>query len=247
MKARKIVTREQWDASRGELLEREKELTRLGDELAAQRRELPWARIEKQYTLQTEDGPETLAELFEGRSQLAIYISCSAPTTLPAAPRTHRSADSFDPLVQHLKARGVTMVCVSRAPLAKLLEYRQRMGWSFNWVSSCESDFSCDFGGSASKALTRAWLAPIADQMPPIASRNASACGVDLATYLSEGFAFVAFARQNDRIYLTYSTAGRGVEFLMSYYPILDRVPRGRDEGAAFQTWLRRHDEYEGV
>ena len=101
-------------------------------------------------------------------------------------------------------------------------------------------------GGSASKEATRAWLDPLADQLPPIAAHNAHACGVDLVTYLSEGFSFVTFAREAENVYLTYSTSGRGVEFLMSYYPILDRVPRGRDEGEAFQTWLRRHDEYDG-
>jgi predicted dithiol-disulfide oxidoreductase (DUF899 family) len=147
-------------------------------------------------------------------------------------------------LVRHLKARDVTMICVSRAPIDKLRAYRQRMGWSFDWASSYESDFSFEFGGSASTEATRAWVEPIADLLPPIASHNAQACGVDLVTYLSEGFAFVAFAREDDAVYLTYSTGGRGVEFLMSYYPILDRVPKGRDEGAAFQTWLRRHDEY---
>jgi predicted dithiol-disulfide oxidoreductase (DUF899 family) len=245
MTAHKIVTREEWDAARGELLKLEKELTRLGDELAAQRQELPWVPVEKEYTLQTEDGPKTLAELFDGRSQLTIYHFMFGPDYVAGCPTNSSIADALGPLVPHLEARDVTMICVSRAPIDKLLAYRQRMGWSFNWASSYESEFSFDFGGSASNEAMRAWLEPMADQMPPIARRNASACGVDLVTYLSEGFAFVAFARQNDTVYLTYSTGGRGVEFLMSYYPILDRVPKGRDEGTAFQTWLRRHDEYE--
>ena len=167
------------------------------------------------------------------------------PDYLAGCPTNSSIADAFDPLVPHLEARDVTMICVSRAPIDKLLAYRRRMGWRFNWASSYESEFSFDFGGSAGKESTRKWLEPIADQLPPIARHNASACGVDLVTYLSEGFAFATFARQNDTVYLTYSTGGRGVEFLMSYYPILDRVPKGRDEGTAFQTWLRRHDEYE--
>jgi predicted dithiol-disulfide oxidoreductase (DUF899 family) len=137
------------------------------------------------------------------------------------------------------------MIGVSRAPIEKLLAYRKRMGWSFPWASNYESDFSFDFGESATKEVTRVWVEPRKDQLPPIASHNASACGVDIVTYLSEGFAFLVFAREGDTVYQTYSSTGRGVEFLMSYFPILDRVPKSRDEGVAFQTWLRRHDEYD--
>jgi len=200
--------------------------------------------VEKEYTLQTEAGPRSLAELFDGRSQLAVYHFMFGPEYLAGCPTNSSIADCFDGLVPHLAARDVTMICVSSAPIEKLLSYRRRMGWSFNWASSQGSDFSFDFGGSSSKEATRAWVEPMADQLPPIAARNAEACGVDLVTYLSEGFAFLTLAREDYSVYLTYSTAGRGVEFLMSYYPILDRVPRGRDEGGAFQTWLRRHDEY---
>jgi predicted dithiol-disulfide oxidoreductase (DUF899 family) len=246
MTARKIVTREEWDAARAELLEREKELSRLGDVLAAQRQGLPWVAVEKDYTLQTGDGPKSLAELFDGRSQLAVYHFMFGPDYVAGCPVNSSIADALDPLIPHLAARDVSMICVSRAPVEKLLAYRERMGWTFNWVSSYESEFSFDFGGSGARETTREWLDPIADQMPPIAHRNAEACGVDLLTYLSEGFAFVTFARDDDdAIYLTYSAGARGVEFLMSYYPILDRVAKGRDEGPAFQTWLRRHDEYE--
>jgi predicted dithiol-disulfide oxidoreductase (DUF899 family) len=241
----RIVTRKEWEAARGELLKREKELTRLGDEIAAQRQALPWVPIEREYALQTEGGPRTLADLFEGRSQLAVYHFMFGPDFVAGCPTNSSIADAFDPLVPHLKARDVTMICVSRAPIDKLLAYRRRMGWSFTWASSSTSEFSFDFGGSASAEVTRAWLEPLADEMPPIASQNARACGVDLVTYLSEGFAFVTFARENDAVYLTYSTGRRGVEFLMSQYPVLDRVPKGRDEGTAFQTWLRRHDEYQ--
>jgi predicted dithiol-disulfide oxidoreductase (DUF899 family) len=244
MTAPAIVTREEWAALRGSLLEREKELTRMGDELAAQRRELPWVPVDRDYTLQTEDGPKTLSELFAGRSQLAVYHFMFGPDFTAGCPTNSSIADAFDPLVPHLEARDVTMICVSRAPIDRLLTYRDRMGWRFTWASSHESDFSYDFGGSASNEATRAWLEPMADKLPPIAHRNARACGVDLVTYLSEGFAFVSFARRGETVYLTYAAGGRGVEFLMGYYPILDRVPKGRDEAAAFQTWLRRHDEY---
>ncbi len=245
MTAHKIATREQWDAARAELLTREKEVTRLEDELAARRRELPWVSVETQYTLQTEAGPKSLAELFDGRSQLTVYHFMFGPEYVGGCPTNSSIADCFDGLVPHLAARDVTMICVSSAPIEKLLAYRQRMGWSFNWASSQGSDFSLDFGGSSSKEATRAWVEPMAHQLPPIAAQNANACGVDLVTYLSEGFAFLTFALEGDSVYLTYSTGGRGVEFLMSYYPILDRVPSGRDEGKAFQTWLRRHDDYE--
>jgi predicted dithiol-disulfide oxidoreductase (DUF899 family) len=246
MTAHKIATREQWDVARAELLTREMELTRLEDELTAQRRELPWVPVHKEYTLlETEAGPKSLAELFDGRSQLTVYHFMFGPEYVAGCPTNSSIADCFDGLVPHLAARDLTMICVSSAPIEKLLAYRQRMGWSFNWASSQGSDFSLDFGGSSSKEATRAWVEPMADQLPPIAAHNAEACGVDLVTYLSEGFAFLTFARDGDGVYLTYSTGGRGVEFLMSYYPILDRTPKGRDEGEAFQTWLRRHDEYE--
>jgi predicted dithiol-disulfide oxidoreductase (DUF899 family) len=247
MSDHKIGTRDEWLAARVELLQREKELTRMSDELAQQRRELPWAPVEKEYTLQTADGPKTLAELFDGRSQLVVYHFMFGPDYVTGCPTNSSIADSFNGVLPHLKARDVTMICVSRAPLEKLLAYRERMGWSFNWASSYESDFSFDFGGSATVEATRQWVAPMLDQLPPIASHNASACGVDIVTYLSEGFAFIALARERDTVYHTYSTTGRGVEILMGYYPILDRTPKGRDEGDAFQTWLRRHDEYESA
>jgi predicted dithiol-disulfide oxidoreductase (DUF899 family) len=242
---RKTVSPEEWAAARAELLGHEKELTRMEDELTARRRQLPWLAVEKEYTLQTEHGPKTLAQLFQDSSQLAVYHFMFGPDYTAGCPTNSSIADAFDRLVPHLKARDVTMICVSRAPIDKLSAYRARMGWNFTWASSYESDFSRDFGGSGSTEDTRAWLEPIAAQLPPIAASNAHACGVDLVTYLSEGFAFMSFAIDDGTIYLTYSTGGRGVEFLMSYYPILDRVPMGRDEGAEFQTWLRRHDEYD--
>lgn len=241
----KIVTRDEWLAAQNGLLRREKELTKMSDELARQHRDLPWTPVEKEYTLQTADGPKTLADLFAGRSQLVVYHFMFGPDYLAGCPTNSSIADSFNGLLPHLNARDVTMICVSRAPLEKLLAYRERMGWSFNWASSFESDFSFDFGGSSTKEAAREWVMPMLDQLPPIASHNASSCGVDVVTYLSEGFAFIVLAREHDAVYQTYSTTGRGVEFLMGYYPILDRTPIGRDEGGEFQTWLRRHDEYD--
>jgi predicted dithiol-disulfide oxidoreductase (DUF899 family) len=136
------------------------------------------------------------------------------------------------------------MICVSGAPLEKLLAYRERMGWSFNWASSFESDFSVELGFSGSVEQTREWAVPMLDQLPPVAARNAREVGTDLVSYLAEGFGFSAFALDDGAVYQTYSTTGRGVEFLMSYYAILDRAPNGRDEGDGFQLWIHRHDEY---
>jgi predicted dithiol-disulfide oxidoreductase (DUF899 family) len=244
MPDQRIGTREQWLAASSELLEREKEHTREGDELARRRRELPWVAVEKQYTLQTADGPKTLAELFEGRSQLVIYHFMFGPSYETGCPTNSSIADSFDGLLAHLAARDVTMICVSGAPIEQLLAYRQRMGWSFDWASSYESDFNVELGFSSSEEQTREWVEPMREQLPPIASHNASATGTDLVSYLAEGFGFTAFVLVDGTVYQTYATTGRGVEFLMGYYGILDRVPKGRDEGEGFQLWLRRHDEY---
>lgn len=239
-----IVTREEWEAARAELLENEKELTRHEDDLAARRRQLPWVAVDKEYILQTEQGPRTLAQLFEGRTQLAVYHFMFGPDYTAGCPTNSSIADALDPLAVHLEARDVTMICVSRATIDQLHAYRKRMGWSFTWASSYASDFSFDFGAATSRESSQAWLEQSADQLPPIAASNADACGVDLATYISEGFAFHTFALEDDIVYLTYSASRRGVEFLMGYYLILDRVPKGRDEENGFQMWLRRHDEY---
>lgn len=144
----KIGTREERDAARTELLKREKEHTRMGDELARQRRELPWVPVEKEYTLQTGDGPKTLAQLFDGCSQLAVYHFMFGPSYEAGCTTCSSMADGFNGLLPHLKARDVTMICVSRASIEKLLAYRERMGWSFNWASSYESDFNADLGFS---------------------------------------------------------------------------------------------------
>src|SRR5262245_49297068 len=240
----KIGTRGEWLAARDRLLAGEKEQTRLGDELARQRRELPWVPVEKEYRFDTDDGEKVLVELFDGRSQLLVYHFMFGPSYVAGCPTNSSIADAVDGLLPHLRARDVTFVFVSRAPLAKLQAYKRRMGWSFPWVSSGRSDFNMDFGISRTEEETRAALAPVMDTLPPIAAQNAGATGVDVVTYLSEGWGFNAFARHDGAVYHTYSTTDRGVEFLMGYYGILDRAPKGRDEGDGFQLWLRRHDEY---
>src|SRR5580693_3981648 len=160
MTTHKTGTREEWLAASAGLLEREKQLTRMGDELAGQRRELPWVPVEKEYTLQTEDGAMTLAELFDGRSQLVVYHFMFGPGYSAGCPSCSSTADSFNSVLAHLKARDVTMICVSRAPLEKLLAYRQRMGWSFTWASSHDSDFNADYGVSAGEQGTHDPAAP---------------------------------------------------------------------------------------
>ena len=191
----KVGTRDEWQAARAELLSREKELTRISDELARQRRELPWVPVERQYTLQTADGPKTLAELFDGRSQLAIYHFMFGPSYQGGCPTCSSMADGFDALLPHLRARDVTMICVSGAPIGEVLAYRERMGWRFTWASSYDSDFNADMGFSSSQEQTREWVTPMLGQLPPIASRNASETGTDVAGYLTEGFGFSVFIR----------------------------------------------------
>lgn len=239
-------TREEWAAAREELLAHEKEHTRLSDELTRKRRELPWVRIEKEYSFDTDDGIRTLAELFDGRSQLVVYHFMFGPSYEAGCTTCSSIADAVDGLVPHLNARDVTMLFVSLAPLEKLQAYKRRMGWSFSWVSSANSDFNLDLGYSCSEEQTREWVAPILEALPPIADRNAIESGTDVVEYLTQSQGFTCFVLDDGTPYHTYSTGGRGVEFLMGYYGILDRVPNGRDEGDAFQLWIRRHDEYGG-
>ncbi len=239
----RTASREEWDAAREDLLKREKELTRLNEELARQRRELPWVRVEKEYEFETEDGTKTLAELFDGRSQLVVYNFMFGPEYEAGCPVCSSIADSFDGVLAHLAARDVTMICISRAPLDRLLAYRERMGWSFNWASSHGSEFNFDFGRSHTSDEVQGYLDAGAGESQQIATFS-SACGTDPAGFLEEGPGLTVFARRDDDVYLTYATTARGLEPLMVYYALLDRVPMGRNEGDPFEPWFRRHDEY---
>jgi predicted dithiol-disulfide oxidoreductase (DUF899 family) len=241
----KIVGCQEWEAAREALLQREKEHTRVADELARQRRALPWVAVEKQYRFDTEDGPATLAELFDGRSQLMFYHFMFGPTYAAGCPVNSSIADGLGGLLPHLHARDVTFLLVSQAPLARLQAYRQRMGWSIPWVSAANTDFNLDLGVSYSGEQVRGWGLDEA-ALPPIVAINAAATGTDIPGYLSQSPAVSVFTLQGGTVYQTYTATARGVEFLMDYYPILDRVPGGRDEGDGFQTWIRRHDEYAG-
>jgi predicted dithiol-disulfide oxidoreductase (DUF899 family) len=238
----KVVTHEEWLAARQELLALEKAHTRMADELARQRRELPWTPVDKEYSFQTADGPRSLAELFDGRSQLVVYNFMFGPDYEAGCPVCSSIADSFNGVLAHLNARDVTMIGLSRAPLEKLLAYRKRLGWNFNWVSSYRSDFNFDFGVSHTREETSSSLG---DEVPPIPARFASQCGTDIVSFMTERPGLHVFTRVNGDVYLTYSTTARGLEPVMTYYRILDLVPRGRDEGdPPDPSWMRRHDEF---
>jgi len=235
------VTREEWNAAREKLVEREKELTHMNDALTKARQELPWVRIEKDYRFETDDGSKTLAELFDGRSQLLIYHHMFGPDYTAGCPVCASVTDSLNAAVPHLNARDVTFLCVSRAPLERLQAYKRRMGWQFPWVSSFGTEFNFDFG--ASRRKEEAPLFP-EGETPPIINQLAEATGTDAAGYLSEGPALTAFTLADGDVFQTYSAYARGLEVLMGYYALLDRVPKGRDEEGQTEFWIRRHDEY---
>jgi len=239
-----IGTREEWQAARERLLVREKKHTRLGDALARERRELPWVPVEKDYRFDTDDGERTLGELFDGRSQLLVYHFMFGPSYQAGCPVNSSIADTVDPLLPHLHARDATFVSVSQAPLQKLQAYKHRMGWSFPWVSSAPTEFNFDLGFSQTLEQSREGIAAAAGSLPPIVEHHARAVGSDAAGYLTESPGFSTCVRDDDTVYQAYSTTWRGLEFLMGYYGILDRAPKGRDEGEAWQLWIRRADEY---
>jgi predicted dithiol-disulfide oxidoreductase (DUF899 family) len=241
MTEHKVGTREEWLAARNELLEQEKELTHRSDELARLRRELPWTRIEKDYSFETDDGTKTLAELFDGRSQLLVYHFMFGPKYTAGCPVCSSGADTFDGGVPHLNARDVTFTCVSRAPLEKLQAYKRRMGWTFPWVSSFGADFNFDFEVSQTPERLAEFLK---GEMPPVVAQLAAACGTDPAGYVEEGPGLSAFSLSDGVVYQTYSAYTRGLEIMLGFYPLLDRMPKGRDEAGSQEFWIRRHDEY---
>lgn len=237
----KVGTHDDYQRARDELLKREKEHTRAGDELALQRRELPWVRVEKEYLFDTEQGRRSLVELFDGRSELLVHHFMFGPSYEAGCPVCSAAADCIDGTVVHLNQRDVTFVRVSRAPVEKLLAYRRRMGWAAPWVSSLGSDFNFDFSVSQSEEASAALAREIGGG--PIVD-IAVDCGTELTGYLTEAPALSAFALEDGIPYFTYSTLARGTEVLMGFYPLLDRTPLGRNEGDD-EMWIRRHDEYE--
>ena len=236
-----IGTQEEWLAAREELLGEEKELTRRSDELARKRRELPWVPVEKDYSFETEAGTKSLAELFDGRSQLLIYHFMFGPAYEEGCPVCSSIADTIDPNAVHLAARDVTMLLVSRAPVEKLEAYKKRMGWGLDWASAGGSDFNRDQGFTHTEKELRPFLG---DETPPIVEQNAESCGTDVAAYVAEGPGLSAYALSDGTVYRTYVSTARGLEPAMAYYGLLDRAPMGRNEGDSPVFWLRRHDEY---
>ncbi|MEA2436513.1 MAG: hypothetical protein QOF65_1069 [Thermoleophilaceae bacterium] len=240
----KIGTHDEWRAARDELLAEEKELTRRSDELARKRRELPWVPVEKDYTFETAAGTKSLAELFDGRSQLLVYHFMFGPPYEAGCPVCSSIADTLDPQVVHLKARDTTLLLASRGPLEKLLAYRERMGWGIDWVSSGGSDFNRDLGFLHTEEEMKPFLE---GEIPPTVEQNAQMCGTDIAGYVSEGPGLSVYALSDGSVYRTYVTTARGLEPAMAYYGLLDRTPKGRAEDASTPLWLRRHDEYKGA
>ena len=196
MTEHKVVSRAEWQTAQDELLRREKEHTRLGDELARQRRELPWVEIEETYLFDTDDGPRTLARLFDGHSQLMFYHFMFGPAYEAGCPVNSSMADGLDGLLPHLHARDVTLLLVSQAPLAKLQAYQRRMGWRIPWVSAASTDFNYDQGASYPAEQVRGWGLS-ADSLPPIVAVNAAATGTDINGYLSESPAVSVFTLQD--------------------------------------------------
>jgi predicted dithiol-disulfide oxidoreductase (DUF899 family) len=245
-------TREEWLAARLELLEAEKELTRRGDELARRRQELPWVRVEKDYRFGTDEGEVTLADLFQGRSQLLVYHFMFGPDYKAGCPACSAIADGFAGSAVHLANHDVTLMAISRAPIAAIQAYKKRMGWDFPWASSFDSDFNYDFNASVTEEQQRSGatdhnfttrdVRPVLDVTEGPVAEQAARCGTDVPTYLREGPGVSAFALDDGVVYHTYSAYARGVDGLWSMYQWLDRAPLGRNESG---LWFRRHDEYQ--
>ena len=237
----KAGTQEEWQAARDELLAEEKALTRRNDELARKRRELPWVQVGKEYSFETADGTKSLAELFDDHSQLLIYHFMFGPKYAAGCPVCSSIADNLDPNAIHRAARDVKLMLISRAPLENLQGYKKRMGWSLDWASTVGSEFNRELGF----LHTEEELKPFLDgELPPAVEQNAEACGVDAATYVSEGPGLSAYIRSEGAVYRTYLTTARGLEPAMGYYGLLDRTPIGRNEEGEQVFWLRRRDEY---
>ncbi|HUY67471.1 MAG TPA: thioredoxin family protein [Acidimicrobiales bacterium] len=249
----KTGTREEWLAARMELLEAEKELTRRSDELAQWRQELPWVRIDKEYRLETDEGPGSLVDLFGGRSQLLIYHFMFGPEYTAGCPSCSAIADGFDRSAVHLANHDVTLCAVSRAPLSRLQAYKKRMGWSFPWASSFDSDFNHDFqaantreeweSGAVEYNFRQMDLRPApGEESAGLDEFASSMVGTDWETYRHEGPGVSAFVLEDGVVYHTYSAYARGLDGLWSMYQWLDRAPFSRNETG---HWWRRHDEYE--
>jgi len=256
----KVVSQQEWLAARVELLKAEKELTKLSDELARKRQELPWVRVDKEYQFETDEGKASLPELFKGRSQLLIYHFMFGPDYAAGCPSCSSIADGFNGNFVHLANHDVMLWAVSRAPLAKLQAYKRRLGWSFPWASSFESDFNFDFGVAFSEAQQREGAveynyrreAPTSDVFRWRAGQEgggdtaedkfAAMCGTDVPTFHRDRPGMSAFVLKGGVVYHTYSAYARGLDGLWGMYQWLDRAPLGRNEDG---PWWKRNDEYD--
>jgi predicted dithiol-disulfide oxidoreductase (DUF899 family) len=259
MPKQKTGTREEWLAARVEPLQAEKELTRRSDELARRRQELPWVRIDAAYRFDTDEGNASLPDLFRGRSQLLVYHFMFGPDYTAGCPSCSAIADGFNGFAVHLANHDVMLWAVSRAPLAKLQAYKRRMGWSFPWASSLDSDFNFDFEvsvteqqqreGSVDYNYQRAAAArsgdppkPRARATPDGAVKGAAMTGTDVPTYARERPGMSAFLLEDGVVYHTYSAYARGLDGLWGMYQWLDRAPKGRNDAGGY--WLRHRDKY---
>jgi predicted dithiol-disulfide oxidoreductase (DUF899 family) len=251
MTTHKTATREEWLAARLELLEAEKALTRQSDALAEQRQALPWVRVDKAYRFDTDDGSATLADLFQGRSQLLVYHFMFGPDYKAGCPSCSMIADGFNGFAVHLANHDVMLCAVSRAPLEKLQAYKRRMGWTFPWASSAGGDFNFDFNVSITEAQQkqggveynyRRGGHPLTEaQVPAPVAEFAAMCGTDGLTFMRDRPAMSAFVLEAGIVYHAYSTYARGLDGLWGAYQWLDRAPKGRNEQG---IWWRRHDDY---
>jgi predicted dithiol-disulfide oxidoreductase (DUF899 family) len=246
MTEHKTGTREEWQAARDELLKLENEHAERSEELARQRQALPWVPVEKEYSFETEEGKQALADLFDGRSQLLAYNIMFGPDYSGACPGCSNLADHLDGGLVHLNHRDVTLICISRAPFDKIQPYKERMGWQFPWASSYGSDFPFDFG----LALTSEQMADVDEiqemikDPPDWLEEWSRMVGTDLQHGLAEGPGWIAFALEDRVVYHTYTRMAPDRDFVVPYYhQLLDRTPKGRqDEFRAI-----RHDEYEAA
>ena len=250
MTTHRTGTREEWCAARVELLAAEKELTRRGDEVAHQRQDLPWVRVDKDYHFETDVGTASLADLFDGRSQLLMYHFMFGPEYTAGCPSCSAIADGFNGFIVHLENHDVAFAAKSLAPIAAIQIYEQRMGWTFPWVSSLGSDFNFDFNVSFTEEQQRQGVleynfAPwnVAPALEPGngPTEHAAMTGTDVATYMRQMPGMSAFALEGGVVYHTYSAYARGLDGLWGMYQWLDRAPLGRNESG---SWYRRNDEY---
>jgi predicted dithiol-disulfide oxidoreductase (DUF899 family) len=244
MPEHRVGTQEEWQAERDKLLAEEKKITDRGDELTKMRQELPWVEVEEDYSFETSDGTKSLADLFDGRSQLMIYHFMFGPPYESGCTVCSSIADNFNANAPHLNAGDTTVLLVSRAPLDRLKAYKQRMGWdNLDWASTVGDEFNRELGFLNTEEELKPFLE--SGQIPMTVEKMAELSGTDVKGYVTEGPGVSVYSLDGGKVYRSYVTTARGLEGpAMGYYTLLDRTPKGRQEGADEPIWLRRHDEY---